>query len=76
MLHVWPSLPIREATEAMNEILAFVQIASHQEGPQTVGEEGNPPVPAPTKISGMLSATDDATQFKGSDHSTAVVSRC
>lgn len=75
MLHVWPSLPIREAREAMNEILTFVQIGDLQERPQTVGGEGNPPVPAPTKISGMRSATDDAAQVRGLDHSPAVVSR-
>jgi hypothetical protein len=75
MLHVWPSLPIREAWQAMDQILTFMQIGSHQERPQTVGREGNPLVPAPTKISGMRSATDDATQVKASDHSPAVVSR-
>jgi|HubBroStandDraft_6_1064221.scaffolds.fasta_scaffold221519_2 monoterpene epsilon-lactone hydrolase len=75
MLHVWPSLPIREARQAMDQILTFMQIDSHQERAQTVGGEGNPPVPAPTKISGMRSATDDATLVKASDHSAAVVSR-
>jgi hypothetical protein len=74
LLHVWPSMPIREAREAMNEILTFVQIGDLQERPQTVGGEGNPPDPAPTKISGMRSARDDA-QVKGLDYSPAVVSR-
>jgi acetyl esterase/lipase len=51
MLHVWPSLPIREARQAMDQILTFMQIGSHQERPQTVGGEDNPPASAPTKIS-------------------------
>jgi monoterpene epsilon-lactone hydrolase len=74
MLHVWPSMPIPEAREAMNQILTFVQIGDLQERPQIVGGEGNPPDPAPTKMSGIRSATDEA-QVKGLDHSPAVVSR-
>jgi hypothetical protein len=75
MLHVWPSMPIPEAREAMNEILTFVKIGDLQERPQTAGGEGNPPVPEPAKISGMRVAADDATQVKGLDRSPAVVSR-
>jgi hypothetical protein len=75
MLHVWPSLPIPEAREAMNEILTFMQIDDLQERPQTLVGEDNPPVPAPAKISGMRAATDDAAQVKGLDDSPAVVSR-
>jgi hypothetical protein len=75
MLHVWPSMPIPEASEAMNEILTFMQIDDLRERPQTIGGEGNPPVPTPTKISGMRAATDDATQVKGLDRSPAVISR-
>jgi acetyl esterase/lipase len=75
MLHVWPSMPIPEAREAMNEILTFMQIDDLQERPQTAGGEGNPPVPEPANISGMRATTDDATQVKGLDRSPAVVSR-
>ncbi len=75
MLHVWPTMPIPEAREAMNEILTFMQIDDLQERPQTLVGEDNPPVPASTKISGMRAATDDAAQVNDLDHSPAVVSR-
>jgi epsilon-lactone hydrolase len=75
MLHVWPSMPIPEASEAMNEILTFMQIDDLQERPQTLVGEDNPPDPTPAKISGMRAATDGATQVKGLARSPAVVSR-